>query len=471
MLLLILSFLVSFFLGYLFLNILWPENNGYVLIKASLVPGLGLGISSLLSFIWLLLTNNSRGNFCLILTEIVFLLLLYLIFIWKKKDRQKSVSPVSTYFIPTPEAKIQFGLEIIFYLMLVLAILSFLFLTLDSPLGYWDAWSIWNLRARWIFRGGMDWRDAFKVAPEFQPDYPLLLPLSIFRTWKYTGYEILIAPIFIAFLFAIGTTGLLVSSLVRFRSVGQGFLAGIVLLGTPFFIIKGADQYADVPLSFFYLATFVFFYLSEKLMGKSKAFSTLAGVTTGLAIWTKNEGMLFLLAFVLSWVLVKRHRTGLKKLGGFSLGLMPILGVVLYFKRQLAPFNDLIAVTNFAAGLKRSGEPSRYLLILKSFCQQFFLSGKFFFIPLTLILPVYLFLAKTGIKKEAKDVSVIMALTLTIVLIGYFVIYLLTPHDLNWHLGTSLNRLFLQLWPVFLFAYFLVVKTPEEAWAKSTLPE
>ena len=44
---------------------------------------------------------------------------------------------------------------------------------------------------------------------------------------------------------------------------------------------------------------------------------------------------------------------------------------------------------------------------------------------------------------------------------GYYLVFLVTPYDLAWYLETTLGRLFLQLWPSFLFAYFLSVNTPE----------
>ncbi len=41
-------------------------------------------------------------------------------------------------------------------------------------------------------------------------------------------------------------------------------------------------------------------------------------------------------------------------------------------------------------------------------------------------------------------------------LIGYFFVYVLTPLDLAYHLATSLNRLFLQLWPGVIFLFFMI---------------
>ncbi len=53
---------------------------------------------------------------------------------------------------------------------------------------------------------------------------------------------------------------------------------------------------------------------------------------------------------------------------------------------------------------------------------------------------------------------------------GHSFAYLTAPHELTWHLGTSLNRLIVQLWPLALLGYFLTVATPDEA-AKVATPD
>ena len=45
---------------------------------------------------------------------------------------------------------------------------------------------------------------------------------------------------------------------------------------------------------------------------------------------------------------------------------------------------------------------------------------------------------------------------------GYFYAYVITPLDLNWHLNTSLDRLYAQLWPSLLFLVLGIFKTAEE---------
>jgi MFS family permease len=44
---------------------------------------------------------------------------------------------------------------------------------------------------------------------------------------------------------------------------------------------------------------------------------------------------------------------------------------------------------------------------------------------------------------------------LGLMLAGYIGVYLTTPHDLDWHLATSLDRLLVQVWPMAVVAVFL----------------
>ena len=75
-------------------------------------------------------------------------------------------------------------------------------------------------------------------------------------------------------------------------------------------------------------------------------FILLAGMTAGLAAWTKNEGILFLAAIIAArFVTVARPRglrAYLRELRHFVIGLAPPLAVLIYFKVALAPPNDLL---------------------------------------------------------------------------------------------------------------------------------
>jgi len=50
-----------------------------------------------------------------------------------------------------------------------------------------------------------------------------------------------------------------------------------------------------------------------------------------------------------------------------------------------------------------------------------------------------------------------------LMLAGDFAVYVLLPNDVNWQMSTSLDRLFLQLWPAGLFAFFMAANVPQLA--------
>ena len=157
---------------------------------------------------------------------------------------------------------------VIFFLALVSSLISFAIAFLKEPHGRWDAWLIWNMHARFLFLGGEGWRGAFASGLDWSHwDYPLLLPLSIARGWTYTGGEGIHLPAVMAFFFTFLLLGLLLTSLALLRGRIQGFLGAMVLMGTPFFIVMGTSQFADVPLALFILTTLVLLFLHARSPG------------------------------------------------------------------------------------------------------------------------------------------------------------------------------------------------------------
>ncbi len=46
-------------------------------------------------------------------------------------------------------------------------------------------------------------------------------------------------------------------------------------------------------------------------------------------------------------------------------------------------------------------------------------------------------------------------------ILAYYAVYLITPYDLTWHLSYSIERIFLQVFPLIAFFVLLATKTPE----------
>lgn len=363
-------------------------------------------------------------------------------------------------------------LFIVFGAELAVSAVAFLLISLHDPHGEWDAWAIWNLHARFLFRGGAYWRDGFSpLLASTHPDYPLLLPTMIASCWAFMGRETVAVPIATALLFGLAGVGLAWASLSHMRSRSQGLLAGIVLLGAPYFIDQGAMQYADIPLAFLMLATLVLLCLQNQATEPGKGLTFLAGMATGCAMWMKNEGLLFGLVILAVQIAVlapgRGWKAGFRQVLFFLGGLAPLGVLLFYFKTYIASPNDIVSALGSTSTAMKILNFSRYVQTLKAFALSSMTFGKGFWI--THPLPILaLYLIALGVRVEGKNQRGIVALALALGLTGagYFMTYIVTPLNLEWQLLTSLNRLLIQLWPSFVFLFFLLAKTPEEALAK-----
>jgi hypothetical protein len=246
-------------------------------------------------------------------------------------------------------------------------------------------------------------------------------------------------------------------------------LALIILLATPYLITHGADQYSDIPIGFFFLATIALLNLHDGLAKTDPGFVVLAGVTAGLSAWTKNEGFLFVIAIVVSQFVISVPRTGLKpflrEMRFFAAGLLPILLVVIYFKITISAHSGLLFSEEGPSFIAKVTDSFRYRTVLDYFVRLGLGFGNW---PASVVPLLAFYLLLLGIKiNERQKASIARSLiAMGIMLAGYFMIYILSPRDLEWHLSTSLNRLYSQLWPSFILVFFMLVRTPEDALAK-----
>ena len=239
------------------------------------------------------------------------------------------------------------GQSSFFFSLRALNLLIFVSFILIEPHGQFDAWYIWNARARFLFRGGAYWADGFSPLVA-HADYPLLIPLII---------SILLAR-----------------------------------LTAP--------------------------WLGRKVYG----------------------------------------RTMLSSLAG----LLPVMLIVLGFKILLAPPNDLFGTRGLEDLLQKLLDFPRHAFILRFFGLEAWYFGHWPFFSILPVLAIYagvLGLSQPGVGKTVRP----FLISLGLMIVGFYVTFLVTPHDLSWCLGTALGRLFLQLWPSILFLYFLMI-SPPDAW-------
>lgn len=454
------AILLCFASGFLLVRLGWSTKNAPItaeILHGSLAVGFGVGIFSVVFF----LARVSGARHLLLFDVGVFAALVVAYFLLRSRT-------VVSFTTTRPFTNIPQWLQRLVRLAFVLAVAAALYSAITRVLAYphgdgWDAFSIWNLRARFLFLIGRDWRDTFSsLIPGSHPDYPLLLPAGIAHFWTVIGHDDPRVPAAIAFLFTFATVSLLFSTVHALRGPSAAMLASITLLATPSFIEQGTAQYADIPLSFFFLATIALLCLSEAASGNRSALTCLAGLAAGFSAWTKNEGLLFLAAVVASRIFFSvspRLPASDPQLSSaqwrfhasFLTGAVPILLALFYFKHNIAGPGDLFS--GGSSTLHKLVEPARYWAVLQWFVKDFFRFGRWLLIPGTVLLAGL----GCGLKSNASQHSNairICTLALLLTLAGYAAIYLITPRDLYWHLRFSSGRLFLQLWPSAIFLFF-----------------
>ena len=466
-----LAVLVSLATGFLLVSLAWPGGRRFGpsgLPKLSLAVGLGLGVSAEVYFVCL--WAGIRSTTGLVLADLLVLagLAAARFRLGSRRADRPAGSSVSAAEVPA-SVWVERILTIGVALALIPAAYAFASAFLNQPHGGWDAWMSWNLRARFFFRAGEHWREAF--SPLFwgaNPEYPVLLPSAVARLWQLAGRETESAPALVAALFTFATIALACSSLRLLRSRAQGLLAGILLLGSPLFVQHGTFQMADVPIGFYFLASIATLCLGERAPGSRARAFFLTGLAAGFAVWTKNEGTLFLAALILAGVVVLARRGELRAsvrgVLAFAGGLVVVLPLAVAAKVSLAPPDIMLSWNR--ERLHAVVEWGRYAQILRAFASEAWHLGGFR-LPILPVLALSALLLGIDRQQLRFRSTAIALAALSLTLAGYAAVYLTTPQDLAWHLRTSLPRLLLQLWPSAVFVYFLLLETPEQALAKA----
>ena len=453
--------------------LLWPgaASPKDVSVKIFLGIGFGQGITACLAFVFLLVHGRPDGGY----PFYELFVLLVLIALLVRRRRSSGLSPMAHTGAGTPiqSSRYEWILAVALCFAVTVALAAVLIWMYRVPYGHWDAWAIYNLRARSIYRGGSEWRDAFsEFLYRSHPDYPPLLPFAVVRAWMYTGNETMLAPRLIGGLFTAATVGIVPSTIALLRGRSQAYVAGIVLLGNVFLIAHASSQYADVPLMFFYTAAVTLLVLSDEVTADRRGgVLALAGLATGLAVWSKNEGLMFLAVIFVAHCAVVLRTTGWREysrqLRLLASGLLPVLLIFLYFKLVLAPPGDLATMAGRQPLVAKLIDPDRYLLIAKEVA-RLALPNERYGIGFALALVLWALCAGLGAMRTRA--VAFGALTWLLLFAGYVAVYVVTPYPLAWHLSTSIDRVLLQLWPMFVFVYFLIVATPDEIFGSRVQP-
>ncbi len=447
--------------GYIFIDIFFQCKSlvcCHRLIKISLGFGAGLGLMSLVSFLLLFIFHQLNLPIVLMGDVLIMTFVVCLNRMVKAKNLQPSVCRVLLQTsIPQASTSLTSVLFIATIIMLYCALLLFFFWSSSLPHGAWDAWSIWNANARFIFRGGTVWKQALSsVLLGSSTDYPWMYPVVIARLWFYTGKDVTIVPIIISAIYMFGTALLLGSCLLVLRGKQQALLAVIVLLATPFFILHSASQMADIPLGYYFLATMVcwqlFLHYSSSTSHMNASFLFLTGLFAGLSMFMKNEGIFFIIMLSINYFITS-NRWQMYRF--FLLGIAPFVAMNIW--TRIVFMKPALATGSFSSPyLSRLFDFSRHEIALSAF---WFVGKTFgqFAIPIWLLLCLYLCVTGIKLPRDVFYQTLTILWQILLMLVGYYAIYIFISPDIVWHIKSSLDRLYLQLWPTFLLFYFLLV--------------
>lgn len=475
--------------GWCVVGVLWP-GVGCVfqrMARTALAVALGLSLHSVADFLRLLVAPGVPLGFVAVdLTVFAGALTLWL---GARRKRRRASHPTRA----TPSVSMVERIVIIATLAIgvwmVLGVVGWLRV---APWGEWDAWAMWNYKARVIALGGAEWTHAL-APPSPHPDYPLHQPITIARLWRYGVGETALVPQAHAALVASLTFLWLVGLVGAARGTAAGCIAGALLASNPFIARHAGSQYADVTVGLYMVMSLGLIYRAmaapdraspagggASAAGPRAGAWLLAGLALGGAAWTKHEGQFFA-----AWAIVivaaaqgsgfgpriARRQVGLLIAGALPGLVCAVLvhGLSSWYEPVSSLPGGIAAETRqvWAGAADSILDPARHRMIQNAVIHLTDVSVDRILWGLVLGYAVCV-----GVVRAGGGGRCLRAIGLLppAMIVGYYGAYLLTPSPLGWHLQTSADRLATQLWPCAILVLTLALRGPTESDADAERP-
>jgi len=295
-------------------------------------------------------------------------------------------------------------------------------MAVSRPYGAYDAGAMWNLKASYVYH--FDALTAFQVPFIGHQEYPPLLPMIIGIGYRVAGFIPAVQIAIHALIYA--------ALLWTFRRAPLWAFV-IVATGT---LEYSTWQYADLLIAVCFVAAWEWYQRAGDNPG--------TGALIGIALMSKNEGAM-LAVVMLAVLVVKNRRIPWRTLAGAAPGAVAL---VLFKLFVVVEPNDLIGSVGI---VERLIDPTRYVQIIE-YCAALLWRWQYSTIPILLIV--------WGM--NSRRAATAPLLFVVVAAVGFVLIYALTPHDLAWHLGTSADRLVLQLFPTLVLALAYHPKTQSD---------
>ncbi len=441
-------YLVSTLIGFLVLKIFFRQiSRENFSLYLFLSPGLGLGISSLITFFSFIVCDKFDPLAIWILHAIALMGLGIIHVRLKNFQDFRFQCPCIKPF------------DVLCLMLLGLTVALVYLFGRAHPFGEWDGWALWNMKAKFLTLSGISWRGVcHELHWHTQPDYPLLLPLMNVWGWSLSYGNFSPAPFWTAFVFSVSCAGLLFTGLERFIERKIALFAACFLISLFPYHYIGTAQYADIILSYYLLAGMVT--LTVALRHREHSLLFLFGIFLGLMTFTKNEGTVIALLLIILTAhhLWRENSVGALKSSPLLLkvlaGFLITASFTLYFKLFLAPPNRDIIMP--ADGRWPYFNFEGCYLILTAFLHE--LTGVWSHPAWVAGLAIVI-----NVKKLFHKEIRIMTLFFILYALVLFFIYLTTSNfNLTWRLSRTSSRIICYLLPSVLFWIFYMTQSPDD---------
>src|SRR5581483_6788051 len=159
----------------------------------------------------------------------------------------------------------------------------------------------------------------------------------------------------------------------------------------------------------------------------------LAGAMAGFAAWTKNEGLLFVMALVVARAFARLRFGGgvpalTREIGWMAAGAAPALATLAFFKLKFAPTDELVFNHKSGEVLARALDFGRYVTVIEAFVVALFRAGGFL-VPAVIVLGLYAWLVRFKPDPRQRVGLVTAIAAVAVMLLGDFAVYVLFSND------------------------------------------
>jgi hypothetical protein len=434
--------LISLAIGYLALRLILQRNAPPLALLIFLGASAGMAFSAFIVFSSLMILGKLVAGYVIAAHLVVLGLLTFAL--------TRIIPPGQRFPVKGLKRSDFLGLAVLALFIVPVVVHASLY-----PQGGWDAWSCWNLKARFIFLGGENWKNMFD--PILWPSniaYPFLVPALNVWSWCFGQEPTWTVPLANSCLITFVTAGTLLFSLKKLAGRLHAILAPAWFLSMLFIVKLASSQYSDLMVGNYFLMAVVAFLYFEKTGGRS--WLAVMALALGALSFTKSEGLV--LAAVTIAVAVVLRALDEKKKAALSKDALVFFGALaiaflptLIFQIFYAP-NGHTFINGFASPDKPTSLGRLTATVLFLGKELISLKWNLFWI----ISAVGLLLG--WIKTWRKELWIFPA-TIGLYLFAIVGVYWInTFFEINWWLTMTLNRILFALMPAVILWVFLALE-------------